>query len=308
VLRLDDKWVWDSWIADTGSEYHLFVLQAPRSLGDPDLRHLNATVGHAVSTDLTNWTLLPDALWPGPSGAWDDVATWTGPIVRHEGLWYMLYTGASSQDDALVQRIGLATSPDLLTWTKHPANPLIEADPRWYELLDRTVWHDQAWRDPWVFLDPAGDGYHALITARAATWPSDSRGVIAHARSIDLVEWQVQPPLTEPGGFGNMEVPQVEEIDGTAVLVFSCADVHLGHNRRARQSAPATGTYLCRGSTILGPFDVKHDTQFLDEVYSGRLVRARDGRWVLLGFVDIGTDGTFVGAVSDPIPLDALLA
>ena len=27
------------------------------------------------------------------------------------------------------------------------------------------------WRDPWVFPDPAGDGWHMLITARAAAGP-----------------------------------------------------------------------------------------------------------------------------------------
>ena len=33
MLRLDDLWVWDSWVADDGDLYHLFFLQAPRSLG-----------------------------------------------------------------------------------------------------------------------------------------------------------------------------------------------------------------------------------------------------------------------------------
>ena len=47
ALRLSDKWVWDSWIADTGREFHLFYLQAPRSLGDQLERHWHATVGHA---------------------------------------------------------------------------------------------------------------------------------------------------------------------------------------------------------------------------------------------------------------------
>ena len=48
MLRLDDFWVWDSWVADDGDAYHLYFLQAPRSLGDPALRHVHATVGHAT--------------------------------------------------------------------------------------------------------------------------------------------------------------------------------------------------------------------------------------------------------------------
>ena len=64
MLRLDDHWVWDSWVADDGRTYHLFFLQAPRSLGDPDLRHVHATVGHATSTDLVSWRYLGQCLGP----------------------------------------------------------------------------------------------------------------------------------------------------------------------------------------------------------------------------------------------------
>ena len=48
----------------------------------------------------------------------------------------MFYTGTSSAEGGLVQRIGLATSSDLITWTKHPDNPVMVADSRWYEGLD----------------------------------------------------------------------------------------------------------------------------------------------------------------------------
>jgi len=55
MLRLEDDWIWDSWIADDGETYHLFYLHAPRALRDPRLRHTSATVGHATSTDLKTW-------------------------------------------------------------------------------------------------------------------------------------------------------------------------------------------------------------------------------------------------------------
>jgi beta-fructofuranosidase len=72
TLRLPDKWVWDFWLAQDGPDYHIFYLQAPRLLGDPGLRHWNVSIGHAVSPDLRNWRVLPDALHPGSSGDWDD--------------------------------------------------------------------------------------------------------------------------------------------------------------------------------------------------------------------------------------------
>ncbi len=37
------------------------------------------------------------------------------------------------------QQIGLATSRDLLTWTRCTGNPVLEAGPTWLELLDREI-------------------------------------------------------------------------------------------------------------------------------------------------------------------------
>ena len=49
MLRLADSWIWDFWFADDGRAFHVFFLQAPRTLGDPELRHVNVAVGHATS-------------------------------------------------------------------------------------------------------------------------------------------------------------------------------------------------------------------------------------------------------------------
>jgi len=116
TLRLPDRWLWDFWFARDGADVHVFYLQAPRALGDPELRHVNATIGHAVSRDLRDWRILPDALGPGAPGAFDDLATWTGSIVQHGGRWMLLYTGVSRAEGAGAQRIGLASSADLLRW------------------------------------------------------------------------------------------------------------------------------------------------------------------------------------------------
>ncbi len=56
AFALPGHWVWDSWTAVDGDTTHLFYLHAPTALGDPDLRHRNAAVGHATSTDLVTWT------------------------------------------------------------------------------------------------------------------------------------------------------------------------------------------------------------------------------------------------------------
>jgi beta-fructofuranosidase len=306
MLRLPDRWVWDLWVARTDSEYHLFFLQAPRSLGDPDLRHRNASVGHAVSTDLSSWTILPDALLRGPAGAWDDLATWTGSVIAHGDTWYMLYTGISSVDGGLVQRIGLATSSDLVTWTKHPSNPVMVADTCWYEGPDPGASRECAWRDPWILHDPAGHGFHALITARVSGGRSDERGVIGHARSPDLISWTVMPPLSAPGEFAQLEVPQVETVDGGFVLVFSARAEDFSEQRRRRQGA-LTATFVCPAPSLLGPFDPAAAREVTaPSLYSGRLTQRHDGSWVMLGFLDSDPDGGFVGEITDPIPLGRL--
>jgi beta-fructofuranosidase len=310
ALRLRDRWVWDFWLADTGTDYHLFFLSAPRGLVDPIRRHRNASIGHAVSDDLVSWTTLSDALSRGEPGSWDDIATWTGSIIEVDGTWFMLYTGIASDGDGLVQRIGLVTSQDLIHWERFGQRPLIEADPTWYEVLDDgSAWHDQAWRDPWVFADPTGDGYHALICARSRFGPSDARGVIGHAVSPDLLTWEVRPPLVSPSGFGQMEVPQVVRADDSALILFSTYQDKLSASRRSAR--PGTGTYVSRGPGLLGPFAVPETIPFRphSSLYSGKLVQQRDGRLALMGFVDI-VDGEFVGEISDPLPfdLDAFLA
>jgi len=304
-LRLDDKWIWDFWFAQDRDTTHVFFLQAPRSLAHPDLRHRRATFGHAVSTDLKRWEVVPDPLRRSIAGSWDDLATWTGSITRAGDTWHLLYTGISSRDDGLVQRIGLATSRDLMHWERFGDRPVIEADPAWYELLDLDVWPDQAWRDPWVIPDPDGDGYRALITARRRSGPPDSRGVIGHAVSPDLRSWEVRPPLPSPSGFGQLEVIQVIDAGDSALLVFSTAGHHVSASRRAlHQRHPATGTYICRGPGLLGPFDVPNSTYVgpYSNLYAGKLVRRGDD-WFLMGFLDT-VGGAFVGELSDPIPFD----
>ncbi len=305
--RLEDRWVWDFWLADDGERYHAFYLQADRSLGDPHLRHWNVSIGHAASANLVDWEVLPDALQPGPAGAWDDAATWTGSVIRRDGTWWMFYTGSSTRDDALVQRIGAATSTDLETWERHPANPLVEADPRWYEKLDLDAWHDEAWRDPWVLRHDGA--WHMLITARRRDGDADDRGVIGYAHSADLTAWDVGPPVSTLGGFGQLEVPQAATVDGAPLLVFSVDPAHVSDARQAADSAALeAGTYVARGESAIGPFDVERARLLpYPGLYSCRLVQRRDESWALLGFVN-EVDGEFVGEISDPLPFDAAAA
>jgi len=303
MLRLPDSWVWDFWFADDGEQHHLFFLYASRALHDPDARHYRASIGHAVSDDLVHWTRVDDALVRSDAGAFDDLATWTGSVVQHpDGTWFLFYTGATLEGGKNVQRIGYATSHDLLTWTKATENPVLAADPRWYETLADGQWHDEAFRDPWVLADPAGDGWHMLITARGRAGDAFERGLVGHAWSPDLREWELRAPLSAPGhGFGQLEVTQVEEVDGKPVLIFSCLAADMPERRRAETGG---GVWAVPAESLLGPFDVANAYPLTGrEHYSGKLVRDRSGAWRFMAFDHDGPDGAFAGTICDPLPV-----
>ena len=308
VLRLPDKWVWDFWFARHEGRYHIFYLQAPRALGDPSRRHHSATIGHALSTDCRDWAVLPDAVHPGPPGSWDDLATWTGSTIEHRGRWYMAYTGISRAERGLVQRVGLAQSDDLANWAKHPANPVIEADPRWYELLSQGRWVNQAWRDPWLFRLPGDHTFHVLITARARSGHPDAAGVLAHARSTDLVDWEVLPPLTSPGEFSQLEVPQLVVLNGRYVILFCCLATDQSRARSARTGARSQGgTFALSAADFAGPYSPGDSPIALSEplgvLYAGKLLDLADGEWRFMAFRGDG-DRDFLGELTDPLPIE----
>ncbi len=299
ALRVEGEWVWDFWTAHDGEHHHLFYLHAPQSPQAPDERHHRARIGHAVSSDLRTWLPLPEPISPGPAGSWDDGATWTGSVVRTEGGWAMLYTGASAGEHYLVQRIGVAFSDDLTRWTKHPGNPVLEVEPTWYEVLDLDSWHDQAWRDPAVvFLDGV---YHAFITARENTGPAGSRGVIARATSRDLVQWTVEPPVVGPQGFGYLEVPQVLPVNGRWYLVFSAP----AWAQPGRPEPRYTGIFQAVAEDPAGPY-VECPPLYVDTdegLYGGRLIEDPELGLVFLAFRYLDPHGRLVGEIIDPVPV-----
>ncbi|MFM6966977.1 MAG: glycosyl hydrolase family 32 [Rhodoluna sp.] len=304
-LKLAGQWVWDSWFVRDGQTTHAFYLQASRALGDPNRRHRNVTVGHAISTDLTNWTVVQDAIAPSEPEAFDSWTTWTGSIVRQGSTWYMFYTGTSREDAGAVQSVGLATSPDLYSWTKHSTEALVRADAAHYSKLNLAKWHDEAFRDPWVFKFHQDDPtWHMLVTSRGDSSTPLFGGVMGHATSIDLLNWQCQPPLSQPGqGFGETEVFQFEVVDGVPIVLFCCSNVWVSQERK---DAGEGGVYSLPVAADLGDVDFNRAVWFdsRPDLYASRLVQGNDGRWNLIGFINI-VAGEFVGELSDPIPVTA---
>lgn len=304
MLELPDSWVWDSWIVDTGHEFHLFFLFASRALDDPERRHRRASVGHAVSTDLVEWRRLADALVRSDAPAIDDVATWTGSCVRgDDGRWRMFFTGLSDEPVRGTQVVTSAWSDDLLVW--HKAERVdARADPRWYATGTATGIED--FRDPWVM--PGDDGrWHMLVAASDPEPSSTGRGVIGHAVSDDLSSWEVTEPVVARGtGFDELEVPSVVDVDGETLLVFCCLAGRMSPRRRAQ--SPTGGLWFAPAAGPAGPFDLDRVLPLTTaELYAGHIVTDRQGTAVLLAFENI-VDGRFVGRIADPVPVGPLVA
>ena len=195
MLKLADKWIWDSWYAEDNGLWHAFFLQADKALGDPELRHWNVSHGHATSHNLTDWTYHGTVFAPSAEPAFDDFTVWTGSVVKgDDDLWHLFYTGTSRAEDGLVQRIGHATSNDLETWTrKGIALDLVGPNAHFYEGHVPTRWKDQSLRDPWVMRDPVGNGWLMYFTARSP-FPDNTMasGAIGLARSEDLKTWTLE--------------------------------------------------------------------------------------------------------------------
>lgn len=302
-LSIPGRWIWDFWLARDGTDWHVFFLQAPKSLGDPDRRHRNATIGHARSEDLRRWEVLDDPVPLGEPGEWDDLALWTGSVIRSGQSWWMFYTGVSTADDGLIQRIGAARSGDLTAWDKVPQSPMLEADPRWYEKYDPNAWYEEAWRDPWVFPDPDGAGFQMFITARVAEGRAATRGVIACARSTDLTTWTVEPPVAEPEWFGNMEVPQQVSIGSRHYLIFSVS----GDMQPLVPDAESrTGIAYLVADQPGGPYR-PGPTPFVHADRRGSLCAGRivfvDDEPMMLATLHCDPEGRYEGSLSDPMPV-----
>lgn len=302
VLKYDDRYVWDHWIFDDGEKFHMFYLQATRHTDNASERHLNASIGHATSEDLKHWVEVGTALTNSSQGAWDDVATWTGSVVQNPSTrqYFLFYTGVHRSGEGLVQSIGLATSRDLVDWTKIGDSPVAKVNPDFYACQENGS-HDTDFRDPWVFFDKRDSKWHMLITATSSTDSRvTSRGVVGHAISEDLLNWKVLPPLTGSSGFGQTEVLQVIEENGKFIGIFCCGSDYI----KDKPERFTTGTYSVPIDSPTGPFHfARADIFNAPNIYAGRLIRDREGQLNLIGFLTASRDSQAPCEISDPIPV-----
>ena len=114
--------------------YHLFYQYNPHGPYLDDTHW-----GHAVSDDLVHWEHLPIALAPTPGGP-DAEGCYSGCAVDNDGTPTVIYTGIEPERPCLAIGDGY-----LLTWQKHPGNPVIDAPPDGLEMVgfrDHSIWRE----------------------------------------------------------------------------------------------------------------------------------------------------------------------
>lgn len=290
MLSRENEWIWDSWYAVEDEFLHAFYLMAPKALVNPDLRHINARVGHSVSSDGVTWEHLPEALAPDKQG-FDSQATWTGSIIKEGNTWHLFYTGINKEHRERQQMVGHATSVDLVSWQRDLNNPILSATSP-YALLGNSIDGAEHFRDPWVFKHEGM--WHMFVTASEVS----GDGTIGYATSSDLYSWDLQPPLATNSQFRQLEVTETALIDGQWFLFF-CAGPNDIHREGIEKGF---GTYCVPAEGPLGPFDFEKTQLLAKGIYAARAVKFL-GEWNLFGFIDSGEPGGFQGVICDRIPI-----
>ena len=245
-------------------EYHLFHLVLPN----------HDFIAHAVSRDGMTWRRVQNALFVDDPGAWDDDMLWTMHVTADPdvpGRWRMFYTGLSRHEYGRVQRVGLAVSDDLYTWTRSedPAYPL-EVSGQWYECSSDEGRNWVSFRDPFFYHDPETGDRLLLAAARVNEGPVIRRGCVSVARETAANDWQFEPPLYRPGLYDDVEVPNLFRLDDKVYLIGSIRE--------------DTKIHYWYADDIGGPFMNFADNVLLPKGnYAARVCKVGD-RWLLFNF------------------------
>ena len=245
-------------------EYHAFYM-----LGHP---HAVGGFDHVVSTDLIHWKLLPRPLGRGKKGEPDEFGGSSGTIMERDGTFYFFYTGWNEAHPNGKQQIMIATSPDLITWTRRPEWTFAGDGEYYYNLakngpvpeerLDDDPIRVQRLTDPHVWYnDESGEYWMAVV---ALDLKKDMQICMGRFVSKDLIHWEARSPFEHMHA---MDCPDIFRIGNRWYRLGYCSQ------------------YDSSASGPLGPYDMpehgylQFDTEFVNvpkQMWDGK-------RHILLG-------------------------
>ncbi len=148
-----------------------------------------------------------------------------------------------------------------------------------------------------------------FLSARVNQGPSDGRGVIGLARSTNLLSWEVLPPVSMPGNFTEMEVPQVVPMNGRYYLLF-CATRHAAARLSSTGAWSWSGTHYLVADELTGSYSPLTDEPLVADAtgtyYAGKLVRDSAGELHFIAWRQWDEGGNFCGGLSDPAEVHIL--
>lgn len=292
----------DLHIVRAGNEYHLFTEQLRREIPDSQFAG-NRVVGHYVSKDMFDWEPLPDSIACGKAGEFDAYTIYHMGVYVHEGMWYMHYTGLDKPGAGQQQAVGLATSKDGIKWTKHPNNPVLRADTRWYEpaIPPEATYQKKdggrLWfRDPFVIRNAKTGEFGMIVIARDKEKHPDVRGCLAWATSKDMINWQAQPPIFSPGRFHTIETPSIYEHNGRHYVVYM---THPAWGAPIMTSDPyktAGDFYAASESGWTGPYHTPEDEVLVAShgqmrMGAAKIIQGPNGEHFLYGWLMLTPEG-----------------
>jgi hypothetical protein len=230
----------------TGDSWHIFYTRQYMT-GYTD-RTNSRRIGHAVSTDqhLSSWTVVDrNAIQVREGRIWDNLHVWAPTIVRKPGdiTYFMFYTGV--QLDTLeqppnlrtseIQRIGVATSVDLNSWTQDPTPVFHNKKTSWaFQDSSSNVvpvgggqFYSDTWqfRDPFVMEDPENPGQWLLYFVTIDSTLNRYVVGVASTPGTDLREWQDKWPIRQTStasmGAGRDESPHALHRTGKWWLLYT---------------------------------------------------------------------------------------
>lgn len=173
-----------------------------------------AVIGLAWSDDFLHWERGEVILRAEDGADWEKGGLYKPYLIKEGDTFYLFYN-AKNTDTPWHEQTGVATSKDLKTWTRHPANPLIrngaDGKPDWRFASDPVVVkHQGKWA--MFYFGLAHDGYARDLLAIGDT--------LTDFKKVDEVLIDVGAPGTIDEKYAHK--PAVIYHDG-ALYHFYCA-------------------------------------------------------------------------------------
>jgi len=303
------KLMWDLWFLKEKNYYHVFYLQHKEIVASEN-RHDNVSIGHAISKNLLKWKELPTALNPGKKGEWDNLALWTGSVIKKNNQYYLFYTGRNSKKgQKWTQKIGLAISNNLINWTKYKNNPILETDGKYYSdyKKENKLKKIPAFRDPDVFKDPRSKRYYMFFCARENTREKVFNGCIGAAESNDLINWKLKKPVLAPKRYDEMECPQLIYHKGFYYLFFLVPWETCYEPNWAEYFGRYPGLHCYYSKKLFGKYKPVNGSSVVlsngRRIYGTRLLEKSGDTFTTIGWLNFNDQGDFIGKMSHPFDI-----